>query len=194
MLSAVLLLAVLVAATDVDLVDHQPRMPAIGNPVIPCGSWPLYKQCDARWANTPLGTSTTDTICTAGCAMSSVSMALAFKKITIGGQLSTPATLNAWLTAHGGYVEKDLIVWNSVAQLGAMRMLNYTDSLTPTELTGLIKSCEPVVVNVLDGAHWVLVTGYDSTNPAIFYVNDPGFNTLSYAFSGMLKFVVYSAA
>lgn len=36
----------------------------------PC-NFVLYKQCDSRWASQPLGTSKTETICSAGCAMTS---------------------------------------------------------------------------------------------------------------------------
>ena len=39
--------------------------------------WVLYKQCDSQWANEKLGTCATQTICSAGCAMSSVAMILA---------------------------------------------------------------------------------------------------------------------
>ena len=38
-------------------------------------NYPMYKQCDSRWGNQKLGTSA-KTICDAGCAMSSVAMAL----------------------------------------------------------------------------------------------------------------------
>ncbi len=39
--------------------------------------WVLYKQCDSQWANEKLGTCATQTICSAGCAMTSVAMILA---------------------------------------------------------------------------------------------------------------------
>ena len=51
-------------------------------------SYPLYKQCDARWANDQLGTSS-NTICKAGCLMSSAAMALAGH-----GHDYNPKTLN----------------------------------------------------------------------------------------------------
>ena len=39
-------------------------------------TYPLYKQCDSKWGNEHLGTSQ-NTICKAGCLMSSIAMALA---------------------------------------------------------------------------------------------------------------------
>lgn len=61
---------------------------AAADVVKPC-SWTLYKQCDGQWAHNPLGTSS-NTICSAGCAMSSVAMSLTTKGETIGGATVTP--------------------------------------------------------------------------------------------------------
>ena len=74
--------------------------------------YPMYKQCDPKWSSNPLGTSS-NTICSAGCLMSSASMALAGT-----GHDSNPATLNDWLKANGGYVSGDLFVWASINKLG----------------------------------------------------------------------------
>ena len=80
--------------------------------VILCRTYPIFKQCDDRWRNEQLGTSS-NTICSAGCAMSSVAMGLAGI-----GKNYNPSTLNQWLKAHGGYVSGDLIVWGSITSLG----------------------------------------------------------------------------
>lgn len=80
--------------------------------VVFCRTYPLFKQCDARWANQQLGSSS-NTICSAGCLMSSVSMALAGT-----GYDTDPSRLNAWLTKNGGYVSGDLFVWASVNGFG----------------------------------------------------------------------------
>jgi hypothetical protein len=51
---------------------------------------PLYKQCDRKWANDIMGTKGSgeqSTICGEGCAMSSVSMAMAGLGIDIGCEL-----------------------------------------------------------------------------------------------------------
>ena len=57
------------------------------------------------------------TICQVGCLISSVSMALNSRNLTIDGQDSNPGTLNAWLRTHEGYVG-NLFVWKSVNPLG----------------------------------------------------------------------------
>ena len=61
--------------------------------VIPCSGWPLYKQCDASWGNDMLGHSSV-TICRAGCAMSSVAMALRRFNVPLNGAASTPSHLS----------------------------------------------------------------------------------------------------
>ena len=80
-------------------------------------AYPLFKQCDSRWASQMLGTSA-NTICKAGCLMSSVSMVLNDCKKSIDGSSANPQTLNRWLTSNGGYVSGDLFVWGSVAKFG----------------------------------------------------------------------------
>merc|ERR1711974_91150 len=161
---------------------------AFGKAIIPC-SWTLYKQCDSRWASHELGTGS-DTICEAGCAMSDVSMILASRKESVGGKTSDPLTLNDWLDKNGGFADGDLIVWDAVAKLGSVHVLADVSSLSRDDLKGHIAKCHGVVANVRDGSHWVLVTGYDSSNEDTFYVNDPGFNQDSYDYTTMLRFVV----
>jgi hypothetical protein len=48
----------------------------------------MYKQCDPRWGNDPLGISS-ETICKSGCLISSVSMALSGV-----GQVFNPGRIN----------------------------------------------------------------------------------------------------
>lgn len=160
--------------------------------VHPCGQWVLYKQCGEKWSNHALGTSTTETICDAGCAMSSVAMSLATYRERVDGKHTDPGTLNSWLVKHGGYVDTDLIVWNAVAKLGKLSMKEDVHTLSRDDIRRAADRCEPVIANVRDGSHWVLITGYDTADKDTFYVNDPGFSSVSYAYSGMSNFVVYS--
>lgn len=46
-----------------------------GNETVSSYGWTEYKQCDSRWGGNQLGTCS-QTICSAGCAMSSVAMIL----------------------------------------------------------------------------------------------------------------------
>jgi hypothetical protein len=75
-------------------------------------NYPMYKQCDSRWANDQLGTSS-NTICKAGCLMSSAAMALSGT-----GHSYDPKSLNSWLKSNGGYVSGDLFVWGAINKLG----------------------------------------------------------------------------
>ena len=51
-----------------------------GNETVQSYGWTEYKQCDSKWGNNQLGTCS-QTICSAGCAMSSVAMILTTKVI-----------------------------------------------------------------------------------------------------------------
>lgn len=135
-----------------------------------CRNYPLYKQCDSRWANEKLGTSA-DTICKAGCLMSSVSMALAGM-----GKGYNPSSLNTWLKGHGGYVSGDLFVWGSVKPLG----LSYIGKVSNANIASSLSANHIVILNVHGGHHWVLAT---SMSGSTIHVNDPGFNTASYTLS-----------
>lgn len=133
-------------------------------------NYPMYKQCDSRWGNEQLGTSS-NTICKAGCLMSSVSMALAGI-----GKGYNPGTLNTWLKGHGGYVSGDLFVWGSVSPLG----LSYVGKVSNSNIASNLAANHVIVLNVHGGAHWVLAT---SMSGSTIYVNDPGYSTSSYTLS-----------
>ena len=133
-------------------------------------SYPLYKQCDPKWANEQLGTSS-NTICKAGCLMSSVSMALSGI-----GKAYNPSTLNTWLKGHGGYVSGDLFVWGSVSSLG----LSYQGKVANSNIASSLSAGHIVILNVHNGGHWVLAT---SMSGSTIYVNDPGYSTTSYTLS-----------
>jgi len=55
-------------------------------------SYQMWKQCDPKWAHIPLGFSNSDTICSAGCLMTSVTMA-----VTSLPTWADPAGMNQWL-------------------------------------------------------------------------------------------------
>ena len=124
--------------------------------------------------------------------MSCVSMSLATYHERLGRTVPDPGTVNAWLTSHHGYEDTDLIVWNAIAPLGKLHMESDVPHLTTTEIRKAVDRCKPVIANVRDGTHWVLITGYDTADSDLFYVNDPGFEEKSYAYSGMSNFVTYS--
>ena len=92
-----------------------------------CPSWKMYKQCDEEWGkfvvaicrflnsffvSAQLGSSSSQTICTAGCAMSCVAMAMASYNEKINNALTNPGNLNDWLINNNGYANTDLIIWS----------------------------------------------------------------------------------
>eukprot|EP01101_Sappina_pedata_P010286 TRINITY_DN6442_c0_g1_i1.p1 TRINITY_DN6442_c0_g1~~TRINITY_DN6442_c0_g1_i1.p1 ORF type:complete len:200 (-),score=74.20 TRINITY_DN6442_c0_g1_i1:83-682(-) len=155
-----------------------------------CPTFTYYSQCDSQWGSLQLGTSPTNSICRAGCAMTAVSMSLATFGATLGGPLVTPQTLNIWLKINDGYADDDLIVWDSVDYLGVTNFIEEITNLTSTQLGSYVSDCYSVIANVRNGTHWVLVTS-PSDQEGVWNVNDPGFSTTSYAYDTMSKWVVY---
>lgn len=138
-------------------------------------NYPMYKQCDSKWANERLGTSS-NTICSAGCLMSSAAMAL----YAVGNTQLNPSTLNQWLTNNGGYVQQDLFVWASINRWGVA----FGGFISNDKIKSYIDSGHIVILNVHNGGHWVLATGYSGDR---ITVNDPGYATSSYALSEIVN-------
>lgn len=133
-------------------------------------TYPMYKQCDNAWRNEQLGTSS-NTICSAGCLMSSAAMALSGT-----GHSYNPSTLNQWLKGHGGYVSGDLFVWGSINSIG----LTYEGKVANSQIKAKLDQGKVVICNVHNGGHWVLAYAYNGDN---ILVNDPGYTTTSYTLS-----------
>lgn len=147
--------------------------------------YPTFKQCDAKWRDKSLGTST---ICSIGCLMSSVSMALNGLGKTINGQTSNPETLNAYLKSNGGY-QGNLFVWGSVSKLGLKYQGKFSNK---SEIASHVCANKVVILNVKNGGHWVLATGV-SGDRSTFYVNDPGANRDTFPASEVVQAAVYTA-
>jgi len=156
-----------------------------------CPDWVQYWQCDSAWGSEPLGTSPTDTVCSAGCAMSDVAMSLTSYGIEIDGHAANPGVLNEWLTNNGGYLDEDLIIWDTIDSLGKLQFNEMVSDMTPDQMGKYVSQCFPVIVNVRDGTHWVLVINA-TADPEMWEVRDPAFNQQYYNISTMLNFVVYS--
>jgi len=128
-------------------------------------------QRDAAWAGAPLGSSTTDTIGSAGCAITSVTMMLRYY-----GMNADPGAFNAWLTANGGYAFDDQLIWGAVTTFSGGRVA--FSGWTGPDLgliDGELDAGRPVVAEVRLGGnqHFVLITGYTSEDG--LRINDPWF-------------------
>jgi len=72
------------------------------------------------------------------------------------GHNQNPSTLNAWLKANKGYVNKNEFVWDSINTLGLIFEGKIPNNLIKLNLSvGYV-----VIINVKKGAHWVLATSY----------------------------------
>lgn len=110
--------------------------------------YPLYKQCDPRWAEDVIGINApaTDrkTVCAVGCLMSSTSMALAQRGILIDGKPSTPGSLNTWLRANGGYLAgTNDLEESAVAGVSPTRISWTNSSMHRTNDLGKLSSPNP---------------------------------------------------
>jgi hypothetical protein len=131
---------------------------------------PTMSQQDGAWAASPLGSSATETVGSAGCAITAVTMMLRHYGVD-----TDPGTFNGWLTASGGYAYDDQLIWGAVTTYSGGRVA-FSGWFGPD--LGLIQreldAGRPVVAEVqLSGnQHFVLLTGYSSGG---FVINDPWF-------------------
>jgi len=144
---------------------------------------PLWKQCDSRWGGQQLGTCSGTTICSAGCAMTSVAMYLSYR-----GWGGNPGTLDKWLTQNGGYAGGCNIYWGKVDALGYTKCMG-NEWPTYQEVCNGVNNGHGIVICVHNGGHYVLVTGCLGNN--IYQVNDPGYSTTQYSHGEVSQFVVY---
>ena len=146
-------------------------------------SYASYSQCDAKWGDVKLGAST-NTICHAGCAMTSVAMFL-----QSAGNNINPLQLNEFLISDGGYASKDLIIWSAVDAQFHVNFQGFNSNPTVDGIKQGLENCHGLIANVRDGSHWVLITGYVSDET--FNVHDPGFNTQTYDLSDISQYATY---
>ncbi len=146
---------------------------------------PTIGQRSTAWSREALGTDPVDTIGSSGCALTAVTMVA-----SAYGHQTTPLALNRWLTAHGGYIQNDLLLWRqATASTGGSvrwRWL-HVPGIAPQLRTDdqNIEDLPPasVVLAELDaghlvvaevrlngGMHFVVLTGH---NGDTFYINDP---------------------
>jgi hypothetical protein len=149
-------------------------------------AYPLFKQCNASWGNDVMEK---QTICDVGCLMSSCSMALRGRGVAVGGQPANPATLNAWLRANHGYVTGDDLDESALPRFNATAVrwpsdgMHTSNDLPYMTIRGYQLQGRTVIANVMQGHHFVLVTGWNYTDPDAVLVNDPGFDRTAYSYS-----------
>ena len=168
---------------------------------------PTFSQRSHQWSRQALGSDPIDTIGSSGCALTAVTMVTAAY-----GYATNPQQLNRWLTANGGYIENDLLLWRQAAAVtkgsvrwkwlhipGIASQLRTDDqdiedlppqSLVESQLdAGLLVVAE---VRLYGGMHFVVITGHSGD---ILYINDPWFGdrTTLQARYGSYQRAVHSA-
>jgi hypothetical protein len=128
-------------------------------------------QQEAAWGGAPLGTSVMDSVASAGCAITSVTMMLRYY-----GMNTDPGAFNAWLTANGGYAYDDQLIWDAVTRYSGGRV-GFSGWLGADlgAIQAELDAGRPVVAEVRLGGnqHFVLLTGY--TTEGGILINDPWF-------------------
>ena len=132
---------------------------------------PVMGQQDPAFAGAPLGSSATDTIGSAGCAITSVTMMLRYY-----GMNTDPGAFNTWLTANGGYAFDDQLIWDAVTTYSGGRVA-FSGWIGPDlgVIENELDAGRPVVAEVrLSGnQHFVLLTGYSAEGGLV--IDDPWF-------------------
>jgi uncharacterized protein YvpB len=128
-------------------------------------------QQDGKWAGAPLGTSPTETVGSAGCAITAVAMMLRYY-----GMDTDPGALNGWLTQNGGYAFDAQLIWAAVTTYSGGRVA-FSGWWGPdlNLITSEMDAGHPVVAEVLlyGNQHFILLTGY--TTEGGYEINDPWF-------------------
>ena len=149
---------------------------ALGGPVAASAdssiSIAAMSQQDPAWAGAPLGSSPTDTIGWAGCAITAVTMMLRYY-----GMNTDPGAFNTWVTANGGYAYDDQLIWDAVTRYSSGRVA-FSGWIGPDlgVIEGELDAGRPVVaeVRLYGNQHFILLTGY--TLEGGIEINDPWFN------------------
>jgi hypothetical protein len=148
---------------------------------------PTMSQRAHQWSRDALGSDPVDTIGSAGCALTAVTMVA-----TAYGYSTNPQLLNRWLTAHGGYIQNDLLLWRQATAVtqgtirwqwlhvpGMVSSLRTDDQdiedLPPQSLVEAQLDAGRLVVaevRLYGGMHFVVITGHSGHT---LFINDPWF-------------------
>ena len=175
---------------------------ALASPLVPTMS-----QRSQPWSRQALGSDPVDTIGSSGCALTAVTMVA-----SAYGYRTNPSQLNQWLTAHGGYIENDLLLWRQATAVtqgsvrwqwlhvpGMVSQLRTDDQdiedLPPQSVVEAQLDAGRLVVaevRLYGGMHFVVITGHRGD---ILYINDPWFGdrTTLQARYGSYRQAVHSA-
>jgi hypothetical protein len=134
----------------------------------------FFSQRDSRWRYNQLGTCTGYTIGTAGCAISSIAMAAARSVNNMN-----PASLNTYLTGHGGFSGGCNVIWANAANVDGPYGFTYIESSSVSSAahlkTYIDSSKFAVVRSARFSSHYGIIVGYRNQGASLsdFYYLDP---------------------
>ena len=131
---------------------------------------PVFAQSDARWGGDALGPSLSDTLSSAGCAVSSAAMILASYGVD-----TDPQRLNDFLKLHNGFTDEAWLKWEVAAELSPEKVrFVYEDDPSFQLLDENLARGNPVIVRLRYPSgvtHFVVVCGKDGAD---YLIADPG--------------------
>jgi hypothetical protein len=113
-------------------------------------------QTDAAWMNDALGSSSSDTIGSAGNTMTAAAMLLSAEIPTI-----TPKSLNEWLRDNGKYVSGDIFNWHSIDDYpGNAYRWSSSDTFSLGKLKAELDMGNPVIMGYQTVMRYGIVLDY----------------------------------
>jgi len=136
-------------------------IPTLGQPsAVPC-----FRQCGSPWGDDQLGTCSGKTVCSHGCAVTSVSMILRYFGVS-----TDPGGLNDWLTDHGGYANGCDIRWWVADDISDEVTYQGVTGQDWNRLNAELDAGYPVEARVAGDTHSVVIVRREGST---YYINDP---------------------
>lgn len=183
------------SAVAIPISKQDPNVCRLQDGRFPGPALPLFKQCDPRWGDDVIETTT---VCKVGCLMSSIASALAGHGILVDGESTDPGTLNAWLRNNGGYDKNNDLEEAVVPKLNARvswtcgwcGAFRNATAFNISEIAQQLELGHVIIANVDAGRHFVVVTGYNVSEDTVF-VNDSGFSRNCYPMSQVVGWRIF---
>ncbi|MDD3340782.1 MAG: SpoIID/LytB domain-containing protein [Bacilli bacterium] len=161
------------------------------------GPYADWKQCNAPWSNLSVGGG--GSVCSIGCAMTSVAMQMARTGVEISIPDFNPGTFVTAMNANGGFTSGGLIYWDVSQFAPRFRLISAEYAVggasAPDQIRSLLKDGCYLVVNVRQGGHYVAI---DRVEGDTVYMMDPGGNGTNlnevYGFDSKMQAICYKVS
>ena len=172
----------------------------IGN--IDSGPYTSWRQCDSKWGIIHLGSSNY-TICSAGCAATSVAIQIARSGVPISNSLNgnlNPGSFVLLMNKTGGFTSGGSFYWAKASTAapnfkyeGGRGLRGLSNGEKINTIGNYLSSGNAYIVAHVNGSigrstsnHWVAITGVDESN---IYMIDPASNSVSLNTTYGIKFL-----